>query len=364
MQIIINAGGNGTRLWPISNQSLPKQFCKLLGQKTLLRDTFDRLLEDFEIDQIWVNTNAKFIKKVREILPELNPTHILSEPEKRDTLPAICAHAAVVAGKTSMDEPIIFISSDSYIAPKSSIKKQNLALKKTVESLENNQYDIVVNGIKPTYPSSGYGYIQVDSSDSKDCFLETVKVISFKEKPNVETAKKYLQSQNYLWNFGSFAFKFSNLKKILKTILPETIPALESIFESGQIDLENFQKLPKNSFDYGILEHCQNLGVIGMELEVWDDIGSYESLYSYSPDVAILEDIKSLNKNSSINSEALETKVQIKGKGNKTQICSNKKVVFVGVSNLMLVETENAILVVDPKMASEVKNVAKYFEGS
>jgi mannose-1-phosphate guanylyltransferase len=354
MQIVINAGGNGTRLWPISNQSLPKQFCKLIGEKTLLRETFDRLLEDFEVSTIWVNTNSKFIKIVQQILPELASDHILSEPQKRDTLPAVCAHAAVVAGKTSGEEPIIFITSDSYIAPKQAVKKQNQAFKKTLESLEKNEYDIIVGGIKPTYASSRYGYIQIDSKNAETCFSKTTNVLSFKEKPNQETATEYFESKNYLWNFGSFGFKFNNLKKILQKILPETILPLDEIFKNKKIDVVNFEKLPKTSFDYGVLEKCKKLGVIGMELDIWDDIGSYDSLYNYSKEVSNLESLE--KKDLKVN------QIQVKGNNNKFQICSDKKVVFVGVSDLMLIETENTILIINPKNANEVKNVANYFE--
>jgi mannose-1-phosphate guanylyltransferase/mannose-6-phosphate isomerase len=357
MQIIINAGGSGSRLWPLSTSQTPKQFCFLLDDKSLLQATFERLLKSFPPDIIWVSTNQKHQNLVKEQLPLLNPDHILIEPERRDTFPAVIAHAAIVASKTNPNEPIIFISSDQHIAPEISVENQNKALKIVSKSLDNNEFEIVVVGIKPNSASDKYGYIEISSDQKKECYSSLVQVSSFREKPSIEKAVEYIKKGNYFWNFGSFSFTYKNLKAIIKKLYPQTIEALDNIFTNGNIDLESFRKLPKISFDYAILEQTSNLGVIAVELEIWDDLGSFDSLYQYLPEVVNHEDLdKNFHK---INQKAIE----ISGKGNKVKMLDKqKKVAFVGVSNLVLVEDKDGILIINPDKAGDVKKIAEYFE--
>jgi mannose-1-phosphate guanylyltransferase len=356
MQIIINAGGQGTRLWPISTKQKPKQFCELISGKSLLQITFERLLRDFSTDQIWVSTNQDYFELVKNQLPQIKPSHILCEPERRDTFPAVTAHSSIIASQTSDDESIIFINSDHYIAPEQSIKNHNLALKKIDQELRLDNFDLMVAGIKPSFPSTNYGYIEIASKDTKESFEKGVKVIRFKEKPNLKTAKHFLDEKNYFWNFGSFSFKYSKLLKILETTNPESLDALKNIYKNKKIDIQNFRQLEKTSFDYAVLEKIKNLGMVSIELKVWDDIGSFDTLYNYLPH--IISD-KELYKNQE---ETNKNHYQVGGSGNKVKVSNqNRKVAFVGVSNLVLIETDEGILVVDPNSSAMVKDVANYF---
>ena len=355
MQIVITSGGQGTRLWPISTKETPKQFCKIIGGKSLLQLTFDRLTKKFPKECIWVSTNKDYLNLLKKQLPDLDPTHILTEPERRDTFPAVISHSALVASKTSVDESIVFISSDHYITPEKSIIKHNLALEKIDESLQQDKFDLMVVGIKPTFPSTNYGYIHISDKKLNKCFEEGVKVISFKEKPNLETANLFLKEKNYLWNFGSFSFKYSKLLKILEKTNPSSLKPLQEIFQAKEILLEPFRKLEKTSFDYAVLEKIENLGMFGMELAVWDDIGSFDTLYNYLPHITSDKEAYKLQENTNPNH------YQIGGEYNKAQTQKLKKVAFVGVSNLVLIETETEILIVNPKKSALVKKVADYF---
>jgi len=355
MQIIINAGGSGSRLWPLSTSSKPKQFVAVIDKEPLLLKTYRRVAQDFAVENIWITTNASHVNLIRQMLPDFPTSHILTEPERRDTFAAVVAHSAVVSSFTSKDEPIIFINSDHYIAPKSSIKIHNQALQKIENALIDGLFDIIVVGIKPTFPSTQYGYIEINPENSGEVFNQIAPVLSFKEKPDLQTAQTFLDAKNYLWNFGSFSFTFNNLLNILKSVLPETVDPLNEIFKAKKIHLEEFRKLPKISFDYAVLEKTNNLGMLGMKLEIWDDIGSFDTVYNYLPEVTSFDKIDENSENSN--------QIQISGTQNKVKLQnSNRKVAFVGVSNILLVETEEGILIVDPKFAKDVKSISQFFE--
>ncbi|MEI6728453.1 MAG: sugar phosphate nucleotidyltransferase [bacterium] len=351
MQIVINAGGLGTRLWPLSSNKLPKQFSTLIGDKSLLQTTYYRLLSHFGAENIWVNTNHQFTELVKTQLPEIPLKNILSEPERRDTFAAVAGHAAVVAGFTSEDENILFVHSDHNIEPLSSVENLVKAFKRIDSSLTANQFPLIIAGIKPTSPSSQFGYIEIGQENKQESLLNPVKVQSFKEKPDLATATEFLKSGNYLWNFGTFAFKYSSLVKILEQVSSQSCPILETFRMDKKILPEGFKSLVKNSFDYEVIEKIDNLGVVAVELETWEDIGNYEVLLKY------------LDKAADLGSDSKSHQVQISGTGNRIKIQDKtKKIAFVGVSDLLVVETENGLLIINPQKSGEIKKVSEYFE--
>jgi mannose-1-phosphate guanylyltransferase len=205
MQIVINAGGSGTRLWPISTEVLPKQFCALVEEKPMLRVTFDRFLNQYPVDNLWISVNKNHLELVKQQIPELPIDHILVEPERRDTFPAVAAHAAVVAGLTHQDENIIFVPADAHIEDDDSIANLMTAISKIDTALEANLFKVGVIGIKPNFPSTQFGYVEVNEEIKSEVFSQVQKVDSFKEKPNFELATDFYNAGNYLWNFGAFA---------------------------------------------------------------------------------------------------------------------------------------------------------------
>lgn len=346
MQVIINAGGTGTRLWPYSTNSNPKQFVPLIDSESFLTKTYNRLIDDFDSNQIWVNTNVKFQSLVEQNLPEdFNKSHILTEPEKRDSFAAIISHAALVAGSVGVEETLIFLHADHLISEKD-WSKFNLALKIVSNSLEKCEFEIITAGVKPKFASTQLGYIKISPENKESCYSKVVKVDSFKEKPDLEIANSFVESGNYLWNLGYFSFTYKNLLKNLRILYPEIVEIVEKFRTSGVIDSESYAKLPKIAFDYAIAEKTTSLGVIGIDTE-WEDIGNWEIAAKY---------ISELSQNIS--------QVEFAGSGNKVKLLNkNRKVAFVGVSNLLLVESEEGILVIDPTKSAEVKKAAEYFEG-
>lgn len=346
MQIIIVAGGGGTRLWPLSTNITPKQFVNIIGQESLLSRTYNNLLKDFKKENIWINTNSKYTSNVLQILPDFNPLHIIAEPEKRDSFAAVATSAAIVSANTSKDETLVFIPCDDWLSNEVSIKEFNNCQRKIDTAIQSSQYKIMIAGIKPTSPNINYGYIEIDSHDKLRVFDTNTTVRSFKEKPDLETAKHFLEQGNYLWNKFNFAFTYKNFARIIKNIDENVYKTLSLIHNKKQVDSNLFAMLPVIAFDFFVLEKLHSgLGVVGMDIN-WDDLGNWETVAKYLPD---LEDVKG--------------KMQLDGVNNKVKLLDERKnVAFVGVSNLLLIETESGILVVDPRNTGKIKDVAKYFD--
>jgi mannose-1-phosphate guanylyltransferase len=348
MQIVILCGGGGTRLWPISNDKHPKQLVPIIDDETLLTKIYNVLTAKFSPEQIWVATNEKYKEEVRNILPlELATSHILSEPEKRDNFAAFVAHAAMVSHQTSDNEPIIFVPCDDLIRP-NDVDAYNQAQLDIAISLEKNEFEIITAGIKPLFPNTQYGYVKVDQNNKNTAGV--VAVQSFVEKPTAKVAQEYLNSGNYLWHKCNMSFKFGTLKKILSELYPELHRIALTIETAGNIDPELYSLFPKTSFDKAILEKNNALGIVIMRIN-WDDIGNWGIVYDN------IEEVKNIDNQE--NSHHIQTD----GKGNKIKTTtSNRKVAFVGVNNLLVVESEEGLLVIDPTKTDTMKSVAEYFQ--
>jgi mannose-1-phosphate guanylyltransferase len=345
MQIIINAGGTGTRLWPFSTNKTPKQFVPLVGDSNFLKKTYDRLTSYFKPEQIWINTNINFKDLVIQSLPtDFDPKKILTEPEKRDNFAAIISHAAVLAHTVESNEPLIFIHAD-HLIQESDWQKFNLALEKVANSLETKQFEIITAGVTPRSANTQLGYIEIKPENIHESENKAVKVERFKEKPDLQTAKKFVEDGNFLWNLGYFSFTFESLLKNVEKFMPEALPVINSIQKSGVIKPEEYALLPKIAFDYAIAEKTDSLGVISMDI-YWEDIGNWHVASQYIP---------KLSENDHF--------IEVSGQNNLAKsYLHHRKIAFVGVSNLILLESEEGILVIDSKAAGDVKKVAEYFE--
>jgi mannose-1-phosphate guanylyltransferase len=344
MQLIINAGGTGTRLWPVSTNQNPKQFAKLINNQSLLEATYKRLQSNFLPSQIWVNTNEKFKNLVLQSLPNINPSHILTEPEKRDNFGAIMCYSAIVASKTSKDETLMFLHADHYIKDED-IPNFTKAILRTDQAIQNREFEITTCGVKPSFANTMVGYIQLDSTSKKQAFEKCVPVKSFVEKPELKIAKKYLESQEYLWNLGYFAFTYNNLLKILQNLYPELTEIVTQIYELGYITPELYAKFPKTSIDFAIIEKIDTLGVIGMDI-FWEDLGSWLIMEKYLPEITS-------------NPKWFE----LESHGNKiwTQ-APDKPIALLGINNKIIIDSPNGLLVLDPTFAPKVKDIASYFD--
>ena len=330
---IILAGGSGSRLWPLSRELYPKQLLNLNSDKSLLQSTFERL--ENCVDKVISITNTKHSSNVRMQLAELteNPI-VLSEPVAKNTAPAIVLATKFIMQKSNSNPIILVVPSDHLIKD----NEKFLSTVKKGKELAEQGY-IVTFGIEPNYPETGYGYI-----NTTDKLGDGFKVKEFVEKPNLETAKKYLHAGTYFWNSGIFMFKAS-------TLLDETVkhaPNIAKISEefdfsdSSEIPFINFDKMPSISIDYAIMEKSDKIALVKL-MSDWNDLGSWQSIYDTSQ--------KDENGNVFVGH------VLDKNSKNSFVYSSSKLVATIGLEDTVIVETEDAILACKKDRTQDVKHI-------
>jgi len=277
---VIMAGGTGKRLWPLSRQKRPKQVLKLFDGETLLRRCYERLCPIFDGRNIIVLTNANYADVVRENLPELPKENVIAEPAVRDTASAIGLIATVLS-KTDSQATMAVVTADQIIRPAEAIQQ---ALKDALAFVHDKQEALVTFGIQPTFPSTLLGYIKCgEPEEYPQCKNKVYRVEAFKEKPDEQTAKQYVDSGRYFWNSGMFVWKAETIRANLARFLPESTEPLEKIRAAwGSPDQQKvleewFVKLPQISIDYAVMEKAENVYAIKLDCE-WLDMGSFAAL--------------------------------------------------------------------------------------
>jgi len=343
------AGGSGTRLWPLSRKDKPKQFQKLLGDKTMLQESVERLLADFSRDDIIIATNSKYTEEVIRQLPEHPRNNIFTEPDKRDTAPAIGLVSTLVSDDDN--ETLIFLTSDHYIQKTEEFR----TLLKTADTFVNTHPEYIMTmGITPTAPETGYGYIKcspkaIESINDTDIFA----VERFVEKPTFEVAQEYLIDGSYAWNSGMVIVKRGTVLNQFAAQLPDTKAAFDTIRKAKGTDsyeevlAVEYAKTEKISFDYAILESMSHIAVIPAEIG-WSDIGSW----------AALRDV--------LSSDAVEHKrigagehLDISSEGVFIHADHEKLVVTLGLKDVVIVDTDEILLVCDKAHSQNVKAIVE-----
>ncbi len=266
---VILAGGKGERFWPVSRQQRPKQLLSLDGSgTTLLQSTANRVLRlTTGWDKIWVITSQILASQVQQQLPQLPPENCLVEPQGKDTAPAVAWASLEIAKRYGEDALIGFFPADHWIGDMASFEQTIAA---AVE-LAQTEKAIVTLGMKPTYPATGYGYIEQGSDTGTYQGLATYRVTRFTEKPDYPTAQSFIDSQRFSWNSGMFIFRAGVVLQELQQYAPDIVTPLQ---EKG---ITAYGELPKNSIDYALMEKTQLAYVIPSEFG-WDDLGDWNAL--------------------------------------------------------------------------------------
>ena len=342
---VIMAGGRGERFWPKSRNNCPKQFLSLTADKeTMIQKTVKRLGKIVEPEDVFVVTNAAYREIVETQLPQIPKENILSEPCARNTAPCI-AYAAAVIKKKYDDAVMLVLPSDHLIGY---VNIYHRALRKAIAAAEEGQ-NLVTIGITPTYPETGYGYINF-GDEKGDAF----EVERFVEKPDLTTAKKYLASGDYLWNSGMFVWKVSSIMANIQKFMPEVYDGASRIGESfGTDDFEEvlireFEAFPSESIDFGIMEKAENIYTIPGSFG-WDDVGSWLAMERINE----TDDDKNYIEGDVI---AVDSK--------RTTICGGKRLIAaVGTRDLIIVDTDDVLLVCSKNSTQDVKKVISKLKG-
>lgn len=338
---LIMAGGKGTRFWPLSTEEKPKQFLNLIGNETMIQMTVNRIKSIIPIERMFICTGERYVRLVKEQLPELPERNIIIEPEGRNTTPCV-ALSALVIDRYYKDATMVVLPSDHLIQNEDKFRK---IIESANDFVETNREAIVTLGIEPSRPETGYGYIKYNDEISNNEF-NVFKVDKFVEKPNEEKAKEYLEDGSYLWNGGMFLWKTSNILEEIKRYSCGTYEALQGIKEVNEENLqslinENYDRTESISIDYSVLEKSSNIYVIPSEIG-WDDIGTWKSVERYK---------KKDNNNNIIegNAKVIESKSNI-------AINNGKRVVMIGIEDVMTLETEDSIYIVNKEYMDNLRD--------
>ncbi len=345
VHVIILAGGIGSRLWPISRRSRPKQFQPLLSDRSMLVTTYERVLPLTAPGRVWVVTGAEFVELAREQLPEVPRDNVLGEPVARSSAPAVALATAAIA-RRDPSATVLATPSDSFIGDSAAYRDY---VDVAVEAA--SQGFIVTLGVIPSRPDTGYGYIK------RGHRLATVggayRVERFTEKPDLQTAQSYLADGGYYWNMGQFIFVAEHFMERCAVHLPEvaqTMRKLASARPAAEAFLCAYEALPMISFDYGIAEREEDMAVVPTAVE-WSDVGTWRAI----KDIA--------GRHGSLDLRP-ENHVGVDSRDCFVMASSGRLVVTVGVERYIIVDTDDVLLVVHEDKAQEVRAALEAIEKS
>ena len=339
---VIMAGGIGSRFWPISTSEFPKQFQDMLGTgQSLLQKTFSRMYALIPSENTFILTNDRYVNLVQEQLPNISVNQIVLEPAMRNTAPCILLSALKIY-KENPNALMLVAPSDHWIEDEASFLHDVETCFKACEEDDK----LMTLGIHPTFPNTGYGYIESDKNAS-----ETIKKVNqFREKPDYETAKQFIEDGNFLWNAGIFIWSVKSIIASFKKNLPKMFQLFSegneklNTSEERKFILENYEKAENISIDYGILERSENVYVKKAEFD-WNDLGTWGALYD------------KLEKDDDENATVRANTSFKDSKGNMVFTSSEKLVVLDGIEDYIIVDKEDVLMIYPKRKDQDIKEL-------
>ena len=341
---IIMAGGVGSRFWPVSTTEFPKQFHDMLGSgRTLIQKTFSRLSQLIPVENILILTNEKYNALVLEQLPMVKPEQVLLEPAMRNTAPCIL-YASLKIKKQNPNAVMVVAPSDHWIEDEDEFSRN---LNQCFDFCEQENA-LMTLGIQPTFPNTGFGYIEYDKADSR----AIKKVNQFREKPNYETAKSFLESGNFLWNGGIFIWSVQSILGAFEKFQPQMNALFQKGIESYNTPQEqnfidsNYALAENVSIDYAVMEKATNVFVLPATFD-WNDLGTWGSLH------------EKLDKDENSNAVVNATVLLNNSSNNIISAAKDKLVVIDGLEDFIIVDKDNVLLIYPKSKEQEIKSIVK-----
>lgn len=350
LHAMIMAGGGGTRFWPRSRARRPKQFLTFSGDRTLLQATIDRVAAPIPPERTWVITGEAYVAETRRQLPELPPHNIIGEPQGRDTAPCVGLGAAII-GKVDPNATIAVMPADHVIEP---VQEFRRALHAAEQFVHDHPDKLITFGIRPSFPATGYGYIQRGASVGSRQNVAAYQVVEFAEKPPAETAERYVASGQYDWNSGIFVWKPRTILAELHARKPAIHELVIRIAEAW--DSPNFERVfrthyptaEKISIDFAVMQDAAREGKVLVLTApfTWDDVGSWLALERRNPQ------------------DADHNTILANHCGLQTQRCvivgdPDRLIATYGVSDLLIIQDGNAVLVAARQYEDKVKEIVE-----
>ena len=327
---VILAGGSGERLWPLSRQNTPKQLLAVGGEQTLLEQAIERVASLAPRNNIWISTTQKHEQKIQEHIGS-QVGRILAEPGSRNTGPAILLSCFELY-KENPNAIVVFLPADPFIPEKDTVKFVGF-LEHAIDFVASHD-DITLLGVRPTYPATGYGYIEFDQTSASQA---PYSVKHFREKPSADVAQQYIQSNTMLWNIGMFCAKVSVFMEEFKQEAPEIYEGI-SQYCQGRMP---YEQVKSDSIDYAVMEKSKRVSVLPVDF-AWCDVGNIEVFLSIKEQY----DIKSHDH------------ITVNAKNNLIDV-PNKLVALIGIDDVCIVETDQVLLITKRSEAEQVRAVVK-----
>ncbi|MEM1126090.1 MAG: mannose-1-phosphate guanylyltransferase [Bacteroidota bacterium] len=348
---VIMAGGIGSRFWPASRKGFPKQFLQVFGEATLIQNTVARLQGLIPPERCLIVTHERYIELTRQQLPAVPPENILAEPISRNTAPCI-AFAAMRLMQEDPDATMVVLPADHVI---SNVRAFHKVLGAAIQQAQTPG-TLVTIGINPTHPATGYGYIQFEGTIVPGAEPQAFPVRTFAEKPGLETAERFVDSGDFLWNSGMFIWRVDTILGQIQEHLPEAYTAFQPLADAlgteheAEAVLHAFQQSPKISIDYGVMEQATSVYVVPGSFG-WNDVGDWKAVY----DLSEKDEHGNALRGLAVVHDASRSLVHAQ---------PDRLVALIGVHDLVVVDTGDAVLICNRENAQQVKNVVNHLHAT